>query len=74
MLWVLLTAAGFGAQGLANVVETFVVAISAVVVVYFKFLVLDRRSANRNFGTFFAVAVVVLVVVLLRAFTPMLAE
>lgn len=73
-LWVVLAVAGFGAQSLANVVETFVVAISAVIIAYLKFFVFDRRSATRTFGAFFAVVVVVLVVVMLRTFMPFLAE
>jgi len=73
-LWVLLTAIGFGAQSMANVVETFVVALLSVVVAYLNFFVGDRQLVSRAVRDGVAVATVVVIVTLLRAFTPVLAE
>lgn len=73
-LWMLLTALGFGAQSLANLVETPMIAGIAVVVAYLKFLVFDKGSALNSYGKLFAIVTVILATVLLRTFMPVLPE
>ena len=74
VLWMLLTGLGFGAQSLANLVETPLIAGIAVVVAYLKFFVFDKRSALRSYGKSFAIAAVILATVVLRTFVPVLPE
>ncbi|NNC57996.1 MAG: hypothetical protein HKO12_10580 [Woeseiaceae bacterium] len=73
-LWAALTALGFGAQSLANLVETPLIASVAVVVAYLKFIVFDRKPALNSYGTVFAIAAVILATILLRTFMPDLPE
>ena len=73
-LWLLLTGLGFGAQSLANLVETPVIAGFAVVVAYLKFLVFDKVSALSSYGRIIAFATVILATVALRTFMPVLPE
>ena len=70
----LLTALGFGAQSLANLVETPVVALVSVVAAYVKFFIFDKSSALNTYGKIFAVAAVMLATIVLRTFMPVLPE
>jgi hypothetical protein len=74
VLWIALTAAGIGPQSLSNIVESFVVAATAVVVSYVKFLALDRYPALYNRGTAISFAVVVLITLGLRLLMPSIPE
>ncbi len=73
-LWMLLTALGFGAQSLANLVETPVIAGVAVVAAYLKFFVFDKSSALNSYGKIFAIAAVMLATIILRTIMPVLPE
>jgi len=73
-LWMLLTALGFGAQSLANFVETPMIAGVAVVAAYLKFFVFDNISALSSYGKVFAIAAVMLATIVLRTFMPVLPE
>lgn len=73
-LWVLLSILGIGAQSLANLVEVFVVAISAVMAAYLKFLVFDRQASMSALGVRIALAIVVIVTLSLRLCMPLLPE
>jgi len=70
----LLTALGFGAQSLANLVETPVIAGVAVIAAYLKFFVFDNSSSLNSYGKIFAIATVMLATIVLRTFMPVLPE
>lgn len=72
--WMLLTGLGFGAQSLANLVEAPMIAGVAVVAAYLKFFVFVKRPTLNPYGTFIAVAAVILATIALRAFMPVLPE
>ena len=72
--WVTLTASGIGPQSLSNILEAFFVAVSAVLSVYFKFLVLDRVLSQRSRGTTVAFFIVGAVALVLRLLMPVLPE
>ena len=73
-LWVVITSAGIGPQSLSNIVESFAVAATAVIMVYLKFLALDRSQALQSQGTTIAFLVVALVTLGLRLFMPLIPE
>lgn len=73
-LWAALAALGFGAQSLANLIETPVIASVSVVAAYLKFIVFDKRPALNPYGNVFAIAAVILATILLRTFMPVLPE
>lgn len=73
-LWMLLTALGFGAQSLANLVEAPMIVGISVVVAYLKFFVFDKGAALNSYGKLFAIVAVILATVVLRAFMPVLPE
>jgi hypothetical protein len=73
-LWLLLTVSGLGPQSLSNIVESFGVAATAVVVTHVKFLALDRSQVLRRRGTVIAFVVVTLVTFGFRLLMPSLSE
>jgi hypothetical protein len=74
LFWVTLTALGIGPQSLSNVLEVFFVAVSAVLSVYFKFLVLDRVLSLPSRGTTVPFFIVGAVALGLRLLMPALPE
>jgi hypothetical protein len=73
--WVLLSALDFGAaQSLANLVEAPMIAGVAVVAAYLRFFVFVKSPTLNPYGTFIAVAAVILATIALRAFMPILPE
>jgi hypothetical protein len=74
LVWLLLTAAGYGAQSLSNLVEVLWLMAAAVALVYGKVLWLDRRVGFRVANTYVLMALLVLAAVLLRSFMPVLPE
>ena len=73
-LWLVLVAAGLGAQSLANLVEVPVIAVVAAIAAYAKFLVFDRSTVLYSRGTFIAFVVVAVATFGLRLFMPALPE
>jgi hypothetical protein len=73
-LWIIIIALDIGPQSLANVIEIFGVAGSAVMAAYLKFFVFDRHERLRPQGIVVAVAIVVIVTLGLRLFMPVLPE
>ena len=72
--WMLLMGLGVGAQSLANLVEAPMIAGVAVVAAYLRFFVLVKSPTLNPYGTFIAVAAVILAAIALRAFMPVLPE
>jgi hypothetical protein len=73
-LWILLAAAGIGAQSLANLSELLGVVAAAVAAAYFKFLVADRRFGNKPPVVVAAFVFVAVVTIAFRLFIPQLPE
>lgn len=73
-LWLLITAAGIGAQSLSNLIEIFIVSAAAVLVAYVKFFAFDRFSALQARGTLVAFVLVAVITVGLRLLMPVLPE
>jgi hypothetical protein len=72
--WVLLTAVGYGAQSLSNLMELLLIAAAAVVVGYLKVFVVDRSVASPNLSTFAAAGLLLAVALALRSLMPVLPE
>jgi hypothetical protein len=72
LLWTVLTAAGVGAQSLANIVEIFGITTVSVVTAYIKLFLLDRREMKH--GGIIALLIVLGVTLLLRLFMPLIPE
>ena len=74
LVWFLLTAAGYGAQSLSNLVEVLWLMAAAVVLVYGKVFLLDRTLGFRIETTYLLMAMLALAAVLLRSLMPRLPE
>ncbi len=72
--WLLLMWLGFGAQSLANLVEAPIIAGVAVCAAYLRLFVFVKSPTLNPYGTFIAVAAVILVTIAIRAFMPVLPE
>ena len=72
LLWMILTAAGIGAQSLSNIVEVFMVTIVSVFASYIKFFILDRWEMKQS--ATIALLIVLGVTLLLRFFMPVMPE
>ena len=69
-LWVFLNELGIGAPGMRNVPEMLGVAIAAIVAAYLKFFYFDRKFGGRPISIALAVAIVAVVTLAFRIFTP----
>jgi len=74
LLWLFITILCIKTKSLANTIEVFGVAGSAVMAAYLKFLVFDRYETYRSWGLTIAVAIVTAVTVGLSLFMPVLPE
>jgi hypothetical protein len=72
--WVLLTALGYGAQSLSNLMELLFLAAAAVVIGYFKVFVVDRSMTSPNLSTLAAAGLLLAVALALRSLMPVLPE
>lgn len=73
-LWVLLTALGYGAQSLSNIVEALWLLIAGVVSCYVKVYVIDPRLNRPREATYLILVCLLAAALLLRTFMPALPE
>ena len=74
VVWTGLTALGFGAQSLSNLIELVWLVGAAVTLSYLKVFVVDRLTKSAVRSTYVLVGLLGVVAVLLRALTPMFPE
>jgi len=73
-VWMAVTAAGYGAQSLSNIVEVFAVFGLGVVLAYVKVFVIDRARGGARASTYCLVGLLVVLALVLRATMPVLPE
>ena len=73
-LWIGLTATGYGAQSLANIIEVFWVLLATIVMSYLKVFLIDPKLHRPKQTTYIMMGVLIIVVFLLRTFMPSLPE
>ncbi len=73
-LWIGLTATGYGAQSLANIIEIFLVLSATIIMSYLKVFLIDPKLHRAKQTTYIMMGVLIVVVFLLRAFMPSLPE
>ena len=74
VVWAGLTALGFGAQSLSNVIELVWLVGAAVALSYVKVFVVDRRGKSAVHSTYVLAGLLGVVAIALRALTPMFPE
>ena len=74
VVWVALTASGYGAQSLSNIVEVFAIFGLGVVLAYVKVFVFDKAHSGARVSTYGLVALLVVLALVLRATMPILPE
>lgn len=74
VIWMGLTALGFGAQSLSNVIELVWLAGAAVALSYVKVFVVDRRGKSAIHSTYALAGVLSIVAIALLALTPAFPE
>lgn len=72
ILWTVLTAAGVGAQSLANIIEIFGITAVSVITAYIKLFIMDRRELKH--AGIISLLIVLGVTLLLRLFMPLIPE
>ena len=72
--WGIVTALGFGAQSLSNIVEVFTIFGLGVVLAYAKVFVVDRAYGRARVSTYGLVALLLMLALVLRATMPILPE
>lgn len=73
-VWLGLTAVGYGAQSLSNIIEVFWLVVASILFCYVKVLVIDRLVHRPHATTYVLMALLVVGAVLLRTFMPVLPE
>lgn len=74
VVWAALTAFGYGAQSLSNIIEVFAIFGLGVVLAYVKVFVFDRSRGTARMSTYWLVALLVVLASVLRATMPILPE
>nr|BAM62440.1 putative uncharacterized protein 1 [uncultured microorganism] len=74
VLWISLTAFGYGAQSLSNIIEIFWILAAAIVLCYSKVFIVDRKIRKPKKATYSMIALLALGAFLLRTFMPVLPE
>jgi len=74
VVWVAITAMGFGAQSLANIVEVFAIFALGIVLAYVKVLAVDKAYKKPLTSTYSLIGLLVIVAIILRATMPNLPE
>ena len=73
-LWVMLTALGYGAQSLSNIVEVLWLLVAGVLSVYIKVYYVDPRLQKPRQATYLILGCLLVAALLLRTFMPVLPE
>lgn len=73
-VWAAVTASGYGAQSLSNVVEVFAVFGVGVILAYIKVFVIDKARGRSRASTYWLVALLVVLALVLRTTMPNLPE
>jgi hypothetical protein len=74
IVWVVLSAAGIGAQSLSNLIEVFILMLLSVVACYLQVFVLDRSMPEPRRTSVWVASALALVALLLRLTMPVLPE
>lgn len=74
VVWVAVTASGYGAQSLSNIVEVFAIFGLGVVLAYLKVFVVDPSRGRTRESTYWLMALLVMLALVLRATMPVLPE
>ncbi len=74
IVWVAVTAMGFGAQSLANIVEVFAIFVLGIVLAYVKVFALDRTFHKPLISTYSLIGLLVVFAIILRAMMANLPE
>jgi len=74
VVWGAVTASGYGAQSLSNIVEVFAVFGVGAVLAYVKVFVVDKARGKARVSTYWLVALLVVVALVLRVTMPILPE
>ena len=74
ILWVAVTATGYGHQSLSHVVEVPIALMISLILLNLRVFVFDRFSQNCRVNSYVVLGVSLLTVILLRAFMPYLPE
>ena len=74
VVWGAVTAAGYGAQSLSNIVEVFAVFGLGIVLAYVKVFVIDRGRGRARASTYWLVGLLVVLALVLRVAMPVLPE
>lgn len=74
VVWVAVTASGYGHQSLSHLVEVPIALLCALVLLYIRVFVADRYSENYRYNSYAMLGLSLLIVFLLRSFMPFLPE
>lgn len=74
VVWVVLTASGYGAQSLSNLVEVLWLFGAGVLLAYLKVFLFDRFSPVPRWSTYILMVLLAVAAVALRSFMPVLPE
>lgn len=74
VVWVAVTASGYGHQSLSHLVEVPIALLCALVLLYLRVFVADRYSENYRYNSYAMLGLSLLIVFLLRSFMPFLPE
>jgi len=72
LFWIVLIAAGYGAQSLGNFIEFAWLIGIAIVLLYVKVFVVNSRVASAKQATYGLIALLCLIALMLRTFMPIL--
>ncbi|NQT60521.1 MAG: hypothetical protein HQ557_16210 [Bacteroidetes bacterium] len=70
--WILIASLGIGPQSLSNLIETPIVAVTAVIIAYVKMFLLESKKIK--FATMISFGMIIIVVLALRLFMPLIPE
>ncbi len=74
VLWVAVTASGYGHQSLSHIVEVPIALLCVLMMLYFRVFMLDRYYKNYRYNSYMVLGLSLLFVFLLRTFIPYLPE
>ncbi len=74
VLWVAITASGYGHQSLSHIVEVPITLLCVLMLLYFRVFMLDRYYENYRYNSYMIFGLSLLIVFLLRTFIPYLPE
>ena len=74
VLWVIITASGYGHQSLSHIIEVPVALLCALLLFNLRVFVIDRIHKRYRYNSYWSLALSLLIVVLLRTFMPYLPE